>query len=82
MKIKKLNLYQEVADNLNAKGVMPFSARQWSMPLVQSVVYGKVKNQRVMDEIKLVMESKKNSDDILNDLDRLITKSKNYENTR
>jgi hypothetical protein len=58
MKIKKLNLYQEVADNLNAKGVMPFSARQWSMPLVQSVVYGKVKNEEVMDEVKRVMESK------------------------
>ena len=58
MKIKKLNLYQEVADNLNARGVMPFSARQWSMPLVQSVVYGKVKNQEVMDEVKRVMESK------------------------
>jgi hypothetical protein len=58
MKIKKLNLYQEVADNLNKRGVMPFSARQWSMPLVQSVVYGKVKNQQVMDEVKLVMESK------------------------
>jgi hypothetical protein len=58
MKIKKLNLYQEVADNLNAKGVMPFSARQWSMPLVQSVVYGKVKNEVVMDEVKRVMESK------------------------
>jgi hypothetical protein len=58
MKIKKLNLYQEVADNLNKKGVMPFSARQWSMPLVQSVVYGKVKNEEVMDEVKRVMESK------------------------
>jgi hypothetical protein len=58
MKIKKLNLYQEVADNLNKKGVMPFSARQWSMPLVQSVVYGKINNQEVMDEVKRVMESK------------------------
>jgi hypothetical protein len=58
MKIKKLNLYQEVADNLNKKGVMPFSARQWSMPLVQSVVYGKIKNDEVMDEVKKVMESK------------------------
>jgi hypothetical protein len=37
---------------------MPFSARQWSMPLVQSVVYGKVKNEEVMDEVKRVMESK------------------------
>jgi hypothetical protein len=64
MKIKKLNLYQEVADNLNKKGVMPFSARQWSMPLVQSVVYGKVKNEEVMDEVKLVMESKQIKDEI------------------
>jgi predicted aldo/keto reductase-like oxidoreductase len=82
MKIKKLNLYQEVADNLNKKGVMPFSARQWSMPLVQSVVYGKVNNQQVMDEIKLVMESKKDSADILNDLNRLISKTKNNEISR
>jgi hypothetical protein len=64
MKIKKLNLYQEVADNLNKKGVMPFSARQWSMPLVQSVVYGKVKNEEVMDEVKLVMESKQIKDEL------------------
>ena len=63
MKIKKLNLYQEVADNLNKKGVMPFSARQWSMPLVQSVVYGKIKNEEVMHEVKLVMESKQNKDE-------------------
>jgi predicted aldo/keto reductase-like oxidoreductase len=71
-----------VADNLNKKGVMPFSARQWSMPLVQSVVYGKVNNQQVMDEIKLVMESKKDSADILNDLNRLISKTKNNEISR
>lgn len=58
MKIKKLNLYQEVADNLNKKGVMPFSARQWSMPLVQSVVYGKINNEEVMEEVKRVMEFK------------------------
>ncbi len=64
MKIKKLNLYQEVADNLNKKGVMPFSARQWSMPLVQSVVYGKVKNEEVMDEVKLLMESKQLNNEI------------------
>jgi hypothetical protein len=52
------------------------------MPLVQSVVYGKVKNQQVMDEIKLVMESKKDSADILNDLNRLISKTKNNEFSR
>jgi hypothetical protein len=64
MKIKKLNLYQEVADNLNKKGVMPFSARQWSMPLVQSVVYGKIKNDEVMDEVKRVMEFKQLNNEI------------------
>jgi hypothetical protein len=64
MKIKKLNLYQEVADNLNARGVMPFSARQWSMPLVQSVVYGKIKNEEVMHEVKKVMESKQLNNEI------------------
>jgi hypothetical protein len=64
MKIKKLNLYQEVADNLNKKGVMPFSARQWSMPLVQSVVYGKINNEEVMEEIKRVMEFKQLNNEI------------------
>jgi|688.fasta_scaffold2529061_2 hypothetical protein len=64
MKIKKLNLYQEVADNLNKKGVMPFSARQWSMPLVQSVVYGKINNEEVMEEVKRVMEFKQLNNEI------------------
>jgi hypothetical protein len=64
MKIKKLNLYQEVADNLNKKGVMPFSARQWSMPLVQSVVYGKINNEEVMEEVKRVMEIKQLNNEI------------------
>jgi hypothetical protein len=57
-KIKKLMLYQEVANNLNARGIMPFSARQWSMPLVQAVVYGKIKNDEVIAEIKRVIQSK------------------------
>lgn len=58
MKIRKLDLYKEVADRLNRKGVKPFSAREFSMPLVQQVVYGKIKNEDVMEEIKLAMLDK------------------------
>ena len=58
MKIRKLDLYKEVADRLNSKGVKPFSAREFSMPLVQQVVYGKIKNEDVMEEIKQAMLEK------------------------
>lgn len=53
-----MELYKEVADRLNRKGIKPFSAREFSMPLVQQVVYGKVKNEDVMEEIKLAMLDK------------------------
>lgn len=67
MKIRKLDLYKEVADRLNRKGIKPFSAREFSMPLVQQVVYGKIKNDDVMFEIKEYMleqlyESRYNDD--------------------
>jgi len=58
MKIRKLDLYKEVADRLNSKGVKPFSAREFNMPLVQQVVYGKVRNEDVMAEIKELMLEK------------------------
>lgn len=58
MKIRKLDLYKEVADRLNRKGIKPFSAREFSMPIVQQVVYGKIKNEDVMEEIKLAMLDK------------------------
>lgn len=51
MRKQKLIEYKEVADILNEQGVMPYSARQWSQAMVQSVIYGKIKNQ---DAIKLV----------------------------
>lgn len=54
--MRKLEIYKEAADRLNKKGIKPFSAREWNVPNVQSVVYGKIKNQKVMDEIKLIME--------------------------
>jgi hypothetical protein len=47
-----------VAERLNRKGIKPFSAREFSMPLVQQVVYGKIKNEDVMEEIKLAMLDK------------------------
>jgi hypothetical protein len=58
MKIRKMDMYKEVAERLNRKGVKPFSAREFSMPLIQQVVYGKVKNEDVMDEIKELMLEK------------------------
>lgn len=58
MKIRKLDLYKEVADRLNRKGIKPFSAREFNMPLVQQVVYGKIKNKDVTNEIKEVMLEK------------------------
>jgi hypothetical protein len=56
MKVKKMNLYAQCAERLNAKGIKPFSARQWSLPLVQQTVYGKVNYPEVMEEIKLIMQ--------------------------
>ena len=46
-----MSLYAQVAENLNNKGILPFSARSWNTPLVQSVAYGKVKYPEVMEEI-------------------------------
>ncbi len=46
-----MSLYAQVAENLNNKGILPFSARSWNTPLVQSVAYGKIKYPEVMEEI-------------------------------
>ena len=51
-KIGKLESYKLVAERLNAKGILPFSARQWSQALVQQTVYGKVNYPEVMEELK------------------------------
>ena len=51
-KVGKLERYRLVAERLNAKGVLPFSARQWSQALVQQTVYGKVNYPEVMEELK------------------------------
>jgi hypothetical protein len=55
-RIKKMDIYKEVAERLNAKGKLPFSAREWNTGLVQQTVYGKLKYPEVMDELKLIMQ--------------------------
>jgi hypothetical protein len=54
-KVGKLESYRLVAERLNAKGILPFSARQWSQALVQQSVYGKVNYPEVMQELKELM---------------------------
>ena len=53
--VGKLEAYRLVAERLNAKGILPFSARQWSQALVQQSVYGKVNYPEVMQELKELM---------------------------
>lgn len=55
-KLGKLESYRLVAERLNAKGVLPFSARQWSQALVQQTVYGKVNYPEVMNELKQLIK--------------------------
>jgi len=62
IKIKKSNIHQAVADSLNKKGILPFSAREWNVLNVQQVVYwnnrnresGYVKYPEVMREVQLI----------------------------
>jgi hypothetical protein len=56
VRIKKMDIYKEVAERLNAKGMLPFSAREWNTGLVQQTVYGKLKYPEVMEELKLIMQ--------------------------
>jgi hypothetical protein len=54
MRIKKMNVYQQCAERLNAKGIKPFSAREWTTAIVQQTVYGKVNYPEVLEEIKSI----------------------------
>lgn len=54
MRIKKMNVYAQCAERLNAKGIKPFSAREWTTAIVQQTVYGKVKYPEVLEEIKMI----------------------------
>lgn len=53
MRLKKMSFYAQVAERLNEKGVLPFSAREWNVPLVQRVIYGKSKD---IEAIKAIQE--------------------------
>lgn len=61
-RIKKMDIYKEVAERLNAKGKLPFSAREWNTGLVQQTVYGKLKYPEVMEELKLIMQEYETAD--------------------
>ncbi len=50
----RVSLYQQVANNLNKKGIKPFSAREWKATNVQSVAYGHIINEQAMAEINKV----------------------------
>ena len=61
IKIKKSNIHQAVADSLNKKGILPFSAREWNNGNVQQVVYWNTRNQggyvkypEVMAEVQII----------------------------
>jgi len=62
MRVKKMDIYKQVADRLNAKGILPFSARGWSTGLVQQTVYGKLNYPEVMEEFKLIMQENERSE--------------------
>jgi hypothetical protein len=53
-KIKKMEMYRIVAENLNRKGVMPFSAREWQAHNVQSFVSRGLKDPVIVAEINQV----------------------------
>ena len=62
IKIKKSNIHQAVADSLNKKGILPFSAREWNVLNVQQVVYWNTRNKEqgyvrypeVMREVEII----------------------------
>jgi hypothetical protein len=62
IKIKKNIIHQAVADSLNKKGILPFSAREWNVLNVQQVVYWNTRNREsgyvrypeVMKEVEII----------------------------
>ena len=62
IKIKKNIIHQAVADSLNKKGILPFSAREWNVLNVQQVVYWNTRNKEqgyvrypeVMREVEII----------------------------
>lgn len=56
MRVQKLVAYKVVADRLNEMGIVPYSARQWSQAMVQSIVYGKVKNEEAIKIVRNTLQ--------------------------
>lgn len=52
MKAEKIKSYKEVAKRLNEKGIKPFSAREWNMPLVRGILYGSTKNEKTIELVR------------------------------
>lgn len=51
-----LSLYQEVADNLNRQGKLPFRGREYTLGIVQSHVHRKIIDDNVEQELKRITE--------------------------
>lgn len=55
-----MDLYRQVAENLNQMGYEPFSAREWKAHNIQSIVSKKIENKVVWDEINKVSKQMAN----------------------
>jgi hypothetical protein len=53
-KVSRMEVYRLVAEELNAKGYLPFSAREWKSYNVQSIVTRRVNDQVVMEAINRI----------------------------
>lgn len=58
MKVRMEKVYAEVAKNLNERGVMPFSAREWTVGNIKRIAYNEKLNEpAVRAEIKKVINN-------------------------
>lgn len=58
MKVRMEQVYAEVAKNLNERGVMPFSAREWTVGNIKRIAYNEKLNEPVVRaEIKKVISN-------------------------
>lgn len=62
--MKQMTKYNLVAESLNKKGILPFSAREWNCQNVQAIYYYNRKNKgkrmkcpEVMAEFKLIEDA-------------------------
>lgn len=46
-----MKYYAIIAERLNERGILPFSAREWNIPLIQRIIYGKSKDQDAIDAV-------------------------------